>query len=440
MATEMGFQMREEDVAAAAFEAFTYDAQLSQQASITPAPSPCMYQLGNKDIDLDGASVSIFGLSREQTYQAVGGHQGNTVEGNALNHHPSALGNSGNGYHSTSMIQDHTTQGHELSSSGTRNPAPSTPSTTTNRLQSLPSTNAAAVTTTSAPAVSAGLNSNIVAGSPQVAPTAALSETQHRTYSGQKQQQPYSHYHLQSNLQPQQQAFSPVKPMPMPTPTHWQPNQTTHAMAMPMPMRPPTPTPLHHPYPPPPSAPGGTPETLSDFPHLHRTHHTNGYRDGVTHGRHQASQPAFDAGFPLGASYGLRAGRAIGILEYALAGSLDQGDHEVLRRIGWELQVEGLVSDLRSEMDGHGNDQSNGNGVHGSPTGQAPGQQGQGQEQGRTTMQRFGPLSKQDRNFTIFGEPVRPLSAQEALSTWEKFAWSWVEWKARRPVTWPNAM
>ncbi len=99
----------------------------------------------------------------------------------------------------------------------------------------------------------------------------------------------------------------------------------------------------YHPHSPP-------PELLSDYPHLHRTHHTTGYRDGLTQARNQTSQPAFDAGFPVGMHYGFRVGRVLGILEFALAGTTHDLGYEIMARANRELEVGPLVRDIEAEM------------------------------------------------------------------------------------------
>jgi len=52
-----------------------------------------------------------------------------------------------------------------------------------------------------------------------------------------------------------------------------------------------------------------------DLKHLRNIHVTNGYRDGITSSKSAAVQPAFDAGFPLGAELGYRSAWIISCLE-----------------------------------------------------------------------------------------------------------------------------
>jgi len=56
----------------------------------------------------------------------------------------------------------------------------------------------------------------------------------------------------------------------------------------------------------------------SDFPRLHTTHSTAGYRDGIAKNRELSIQPGFDEGYPLGAALGLRVGYLKGLLKGCL--------------------------------------------------------------------------------------------------------------------------
>ena len=93
---------------------------------------------------------------------------------------------------------------------------------------------------------------------------------------------------------------------------------------------------------------------LSDFPHLARTHHTAGYRDGITHGQHHVAQDSFNAGFPLGISWGLRAGKVLGIIAFASAGECGPDIVAVCQRAQVELERENLLRDLLHELAGKG--------------------------------------------------------------------------------------
>ncbi|KAI4257910.1 MAG: hypothetical protein L6R42_005391 [Xanthoria sp. 1 TBL-2021] len=69
----------------------------------------------------------------------------------------------------------------------------------------------------------------------------------------------------------------------------------------------------------PPASPSTTanthPSEPSDIPRLRAIHSTEGYREGISHAKHQAAQPGFDEAYPLGAIMGLRVGYILGILE-----------------------------------------------------------------------------------------------------------------------------
>ncbi|KAI4278544.1 MAG: hypothetical protein L6R38_005233 [Xanthoria sp. 2 TBL-2021] len=66
----------------------------------------------------------------------------------------------------------------------------------------------------------------------------------------------------------------------------------------------------------PPASPATTANTHpSDIPRLRAIHSTEGYREGISHAKHQAAQPGFDEAYPLGAIMGLRVGYILGILE-----------------------------------------------------------------------------------------------------------------------------
>ena len=61
----------------------------------------------------------------------------------------------------------------------------------------------------------------------------------------------------------------------------------------------------------------GNPTTIegSDIPRLRQTHTTAGYRDGIAFSKDKSRQPGFDEGYPLGATFGLRVGWVLGVLE-----------------------------------------------------------------------------------------------------------------------------
>lgn len=60
----------------------------------------------------------------------------------------------------------------------------------------------------------------------------------------------------------------------------------------------------------------------SDLPSLRRQHVTAGYRDGIATSKSEHVQRGFDAGYPVGAQFGLRVGTILGIFE-GLVGGLE---------------------------------------------------------------------------------------------------------------------
>ena len=92
-------------------------------------------------------------------------------------------------------------------------------------------------------------------------------------------------------------------------------------------------------------------ETLSEYPHLHRTHHTLGYSDGMAAGRANAVQSAFDAAFPRGLSYGIRAGKVLGCLEFAFAGRCKPGEFTIMQAARRELNMDNLIADIMVEIE-----------------------------------------------------------------------------------------
>lgn len=61
----------------------------------------------------------------------------------------------------------------------------------------------------------------------------------------------------------------------------------------------------------------------SDIPRLRATHSTAGYRAGISASKTEFLQPGFDEGYSLGATFGIRVGYLLGVLE-GLCASLDQ--------------------------------------------------------------------------------------------------------------------
>lgn len=60
-------------------------------------------------------------------------------------------------------------------------------------------------------------------------------------------------------------------------------------------------------------------DVLSDLPTIKRQHMTDGYREGLSVGKAKVMQNGFDAGYPVGGSIALRAGKIIGCIEGIMA-------------------------------------------------------------------------------------------------------------------------
>ncbi|KAJ8612481.1 hypothetical protein MRB53_037410 [Persea americana] len=115
----------------------------------------------------------------------------------------------------------------------------------------------------------------------------------------------------------------------------------------------------------PPLSPGSTASSnddvpLSDLPHLIRTHHNAGYRDGLSDGKASApdAQSAFDGGFAEGAALGARAGWVLGMLEMLaevegqISGSKDwekiaTGNGRDVSNGAFEVEIEGSLRNGR---------------------------------------------------------------------------------------------
>lgn len=119
-----------------------------------------------------------------------------------------------------------------------------------------------------------------------------------------------------------------------------------------------TTSPLHSPPSSPPTTPSpyplppSPPEHPSDIPRLRATHHTAGYREGLSASKNPALQPGFDEGYSLGAVLGLRVGELLGLLEGVAAAlqagrqkgmeGRERGEEKVLqllRRAAMELEL-----------------------------------------------------------------------------------------------------
>ena len=94
-----------------------------------------------------------------------------------------------------------------------------------------------------------------------------------------------------------------------------------------------------------PSSPATEP---SDIPFLRRQHVTAGYRDGITAAKREHVQRGFDAGFPVGAGLGIRAGVVFGILEgLARCGAAKGGDvQEMYEAAKRQLSAEKVFEDV----------------------------------------------------------------------------------------------
>ncbi|KAK9489659.1 hypothetical protein V1508DRAFT_427333 [Lipomyces doorenjongii] len=79
-----------------------------------------------------------------------------------------------------------------------------------------------------------------------------------------------------------------------------------------------------------------------DLQRLHRDHSQRGYLDGITKGKPESVQNAFDSGYPFGAELGLHIGRVLGMLQglRSRAASLKT----------WEATVVDLERHARSEL------------------------------------------------------------------------------------------
>ncbi|OJJ84320.1 Yae1 family protein [Aspergillus glaucus CBS 516.65] len=127
----------------------------------------------------------------------------------------------------------------------------------------------------------------------------------------------------------------------------------------------------------------------SDLPSLRRQHVTTGYRDGISLSKGEHVQDGFDAGFPVGAQLGMRAGTVLGIME------------GVLR--GYESKVGGgAVKKLPSTTRG------------GKSTGRAQGQgQGQGKEESEIEILR---REQREKLLKIYQRALNELEVQAVFN------------------------
>ncbi len=325
-----------------------YRVEKEQQVAAAPIPSQgssaSFGNLGELETDSDEMNPSLFQEEFEQIFQAADDFQWD-IAGSQLPDFFSAVVDPRSTQDDTSGHQDIPPQGqvsHSFSGSINQVCAP----ITTNGLQVLlttpaPSSSfplpppappaAAAAAAAAPPSAPAGINPDILAGALQAAITAPGPTVTAPTVPGPSAPT----WPAQSTTTP-----SPFAPPPPQTFFLTAPQPSTASTATQVP------TNMVVPYYPQPQAP----EILSDYPQLHRTHHTTGYRDGLTHARNQTSQPAFDAGFPVGMHYGSRVGRVLGLLEFALAGATHQLGYEIMARANSELEVGPLVRDIEAEM------------------------------------------------------------------------------------------
>ena len=85
----------------------------------------------------------------------------------------------------------------------------------------------------------------------------------------------------------------------------------------------------------------------SDIPRLRSIHVTAGYRAGITESKTKFLQPGFDEGYPLGATFALRIGDLLGVLE---------GIYAMLKKIESDFSVEeserlgGLLGEAEEQL------------------------------------------------------------------------------------------
>jgi hypothetical protein len=425
----MDLQIGEEEINAA-FMAFTNSEEAERPSALASGPDLDFSSSGNYDMILDGGPSSLVGETLEETPLGFMVLQGNLQQGqqcHASNLMP-AFENPGSRQSNPGGLQDNVSQGQASNSSSVPSNLQLTPDTP-DRLQEVsPGLSAPAPL----PPAPTGINPTTIADALQVATTAAAtSETQIQPAVSQR-----THF-LQQSPQPQ----------PQPAPQLSLPPQQYIMHAPPPPVQ----------------------ETLSDFPHLHRTHHTTGYRDGLSYAHATAAQPSFDAGFPLGIAQGLRAGRALGVIEFAAAGVGVTEVHEVYQRAQIELDTRNLIRDFVQELRSAGWGVYQDSQAHPQQL-QYPQQlqQQQLQLQPRQQLQVHpqqqlslgpprppqylpptpspGPGEIPAPSVMRWGPPPTPgmpwpencLSVDEALNRWEAYARMWVDDKSRQGVTAPS--
>jgi Essential protein Yae1, N terminal len=146
---------------------------------------------------------------------------------------------------------------------------------------------------------------------------------------------------------PQPQAIFPYwPPLPPQQQQQFLPFHPYLYPQMPLPQQPVPPMTIMAPY-----QPFLQEEFLSDYARMNREQHNAGYLEGITQARHETSQTGFDFGYPPGMHCGRRAGRVLGVLEFATAGSPDEAHRELYNRAKGELEVDNLLADLASERE-----------------------------------------------------------------------------------------
>lgn len=95
-------------------------------------------------------------------------------------------------------------------------------------------------------------------------------------------------------------------------------------------------------------------DMLSDLPTIKRQHMTDGYREGLSIGKAKVMQKGFDAGYPIGVSIAMRAGKVLGCIEGVLAAK-DLSDEsrrtvrKLLDRAKQELAITALLKDMNDQ-------------------------------------------------------------------------------------------
>ncbi len=311
------------------FRASPYSVEKEQQVAVAPIPSqgsPISFgNSGDLETDNDGLNPSLFSAEFGQILHAVDDFQWD-IAGSQVQEFSSAAVGPGSTQYDTSGQQDIPPQA-QVSHCSSGSTDQVCPPATTNGLQVLPTTTAPS-SSFLPPPPAAGIDPEILAGALQAAITAPGPCVAVPAVPG-----PSAPTWPNNNTT----TTTPFAPPPPQTFFLTTPQPINSINLLPTTAPKPTPATANMVVPYRPQSP--PPELLSDYPHLHRTHHTTGYRDGLTQARNQTSQPAFDAGFPIGMHYGYRVGRILGLLEFALAGTTQGLGYEIMTRASAELEV-----------------------------------------------------------------------------------------------------